>query len=259
MQVVILAGGYGTRISEETHTKPKPMIAIGSMPIIWHIMKIYSFWGFKDFVICLGYKGNHIKKFFYDYMLDNSDLLIDLDSNQHTFINSRSEPWKVLLVDTGLDSLTGKRLSHVLPYIKDDTFCMTYGDGLCDVNIVETIQYHQSHKSLCTLTAVQTPGRFGAFTLDNAESKITAFNEKSVEKGAWINGGFFIMDKKAIDYVGDLNLAWEAEPMKELAKNGKLNAFRHHGFWHCMDTLRDKVELNDIWKSGNAPWKIWKD
>ncbi len=257
MKVVILAGGYGTRISEESAIKPKPMIEVGHMPILWHIMSIYSHYGLNDFVICLGYKGHLIKEFFANYFLNRSDVRFDLRTNKVEFLNNAAEPWTVTLVDTGEGSLTGGRLKRVAKYLDDETFCMTYGDGVSDVDIAASIAYHKENKALCTLTAVQPPGRFGAFKLGETETHLSSFHEKPVGDGAWINGGFFVLEPKVLDYIDGDSTTWEKEPMQNLASEGKLCAFKHDGFWQSMDTLRDKMVLEEHWASGKAPWKLW--
>jgi glucose-1-phosphate cytidylyltransferase len=257
MKVVILAGGFGTRISEESAIKPKPMIEVGHMPILWHIMSIYSHYGLNDFVICLGYKGHLIKEFFANYFLNRSDVRFDLRTNKVEFLNNAAEPWTVTLVDTGEGSLTGGRLKRVAKYLDEETFCMTYGDGVSDVNIPESIEFHKKNKALCTLTAVQPPGRFGAFSLGENDAKLSSFHEKPVGDGAWINGGFFVLEPGVLDYIDGDSTTWEKEPMQNLASEGKLCAFKHAGFWQSMDTLRDKMVLEEHWASGNAPWKLW--
>jgi glucose-1-phosphate cytidylyltransferase len=257
MKVVILAGGYGTRISEETTIKPKPMVEIGDKPILWHIMKIYAAYGINDFIICLGYKGYVIKEYFANYWLFTSDVTFDMRNNKTEILQNGSEPWKVTLVDTGENTMTGGRLKRVRDHIGDETFCLTYGDGVTDVNIKDLINFHRDQKALSTLTAVQSPGRFGAFKLEQNQHKISAFKEKPKGDGAWINGGFFIVEPSVIDYVKDDSTVWEREPLEKLAHDGELAAFRHQGFWHPMDTLRDKNVLEDLWNSGNAPWKVW--
>ena len=257
MKVVILAGGYGTRISEETTVKPKPMVEIGDKPILWHIMKIYSAHGINDFVICLGYKGYIIKKYFANYWLYRSDVTFDMRNNKTEIHQNGAEPWKVTLVDTGENTMTGGRIKRVRNYIGDETFCLTYGDGVTDVNIKDLINFHRDQKALATLTAVQSPGRFGAFKLEQTQHKISAFKEKPKGDGAWINGGFFVVEPSVIDYIIDDSTVWEREPLEKLAYNGELAAYRHQGFWHPMDTLRDKNVLEDLWNSGNAPWKVW--
>jgi glucose-1-phosphate cytidylyltransferase len=256
MKVVILAGGLGTRISEETVLRPKPMIEIGGKPILWHIMKIYSAHGINDFIICCGYKGYIIKEYFANYFLHMSDVTFDMQHNKMEIHQNSSEPWKVTLVDTGEDTLTGGRLKRVRAYLDDEDFCFTYGDGVGDVNITNLVAFHREQKMLATLTATQSPGRFGALNID--QHKITSFQEKPHGDGAWINGGFFILSPKVIDYIdGDLT-TWEREPMEKLAKSGQMSAYMHQGFWQPMDTLRDKNHLEELWQSGKAPWKVWK-
>lgn len=256
MKAVILAGGFGTRISEESGIRPKPMVEIGGKPILWHIMKLYSFHGINEFVICLGYKGEVIKEYFANYQLSNSDVTFDLSDNSMTLHQNRAEPWKVTLVHTGHSSMTGGRLRRVKDYIGNETFCLTYGDGLSDVNITESIQYHRSQGTLATLTAVQQPGRFGAFTLGAEDMLISKFTEKpDGGEQPWINGGFFVLEPEVINYIADDNTTWEKEPLERLAKEGELSAYRHLGFWQPMDTLRDKHVLEDLWQSGKAPWK----
>jgi len=257
MKAVILAGGYGTRLSEETVVKPKPMVEIGDKPILWHIMKIYSAHGINDFIICLGYKGYIIKEYFANYWLYRSDVTFDMRNNKTEIHQNGAEPWKVTLVDTGENTMTGGRIKRVRDYIGNETFCLTYGDGVTDVNIKDLIDFHRDQKALATLTAVQSPGRFGAFRLDQNQQKISAFKEKPKGDGAWINGGFFIVEASVIDYITDDSTVWEREPMEKLAHDGELAAYRHQGFWHPMDTLRDKNVLEDLWNNGNAPWKVW--
>jgi glucose-1-phosphate cytidylyltransferase len=258
MKVVILAGGFGTRISEESAIKPKPMIEIGHKPILWHIMSIYSHYGINDFVVCLGYKGHLIKEYFANYFLGRSDVRFDLKNNKVEFLDNHVEPWTVTLVDTGESSMTGGRLRRVRGYLDGGTFCMTYGDGVSSVNIPESIEFHRKNKALCTLTAVQQPGRFGAFTLAADKPNVTSFHEKPRGDGAWINGGFFVLEPEAIDYVEGDSITWEQQPMQRLASDGKLCAFKHDGFWQSMDTLRDKMVLEDLWAKGNAPWALWE-
>lgn len=257
MKVVILAGGFGTRLSEETGVRPKPMVEIGDKPILWHIMKIYSAYGLNDFIICLGYKGYAIKEFFSTYPLKVSDVTYDFRKNLTEFHKGNAEPWKVTLVETGLDTMTGGRIKKVKDYIGKETFCLTYGDGLSNVNIKALIQFHTSQKCLATLTAVQPPGRFGAFMLDKDEHYINSFKEKPKGDGAWINGGFFVLESEVINYIENDATVWEQEPMERLAREGKLAAFRHQGFWQPMDTLRDKNLLEKLWSSSQAPWKLW--
>ena len=258
MKAVILAGGFGTRLSEETGVKPKPMVEIGDRPILWHIMKIYSAHDINDFIICLGYKGHIIKEFFATYHLHCSDVTFDLRSNNMQIHQNGTEPWRVTLVDTGENSMTGGRIKRIRNYIGDETFCLTYGDGVTDLNIKKLIAFHKRQNSLATLTAVQSPGRFGAFTLTENQQKIFAFREKPKGDGAWINGGFFVLEPSVMDYIeGDMTV-WEREPMENLAHKGQLSAYKHQGFWQNMDTLRDAMYLNELWKTQNPPWKIWK-
>jgi len=257
MKVVILAGGFGTRLSEETGVKPKPMVEIGDKPILWHIMKIYSAHGLNDFIICLGYKGYMIKEYFATYLLHMSDVTFDLRNNKMKVHHNGTEPWKVTLVDTGENSMTGGRLKRVKDYIGDETFCLTYGDGVTNLNINELIDFHRDQKTLATLTAVQQPGRFGAFNLDRNQYKISTFKEKPQGDGAWINGGFFVLELGVMDYIEGDSTVWEREPMEKLAHDGMLSAYRHHGFWQPMDTLRDRNHLEELWQSGKAPWKVW--
>jgi len=254
MKAIILAGGYGTRISEETHLKPKPMIEIGGMPILWHIMKNYSIHGINEFVICLGYKGYLIKEFFINYNLHSSDVTIDLQKNELSIINSKTEPWKVTLVDTGIDTMTGGRIKRVEKYL-ETTFCLTYGDGVSDVDISSLIQFHKEKKKITTLTAVQTLGRFGVLSLD--KDNIAKFIEKPKGDSSWINGGFFVMEHQIIDYIKNDEKILERDPLEELSKNDQLGAYKHTGFWQSMDTLREKNKLEELWSSGKAPWKNW--
>lgn len=257
MKAVILAGGYGTRISEETGVKPKPMVEIGDKPMLWHIMKIYSAYDINDFVVCLGYKGGIIKDFFATYSLHMSDVTFDLRKNDMKIHQNGTEPWKVTLVDTGEKTMTGGRLKRVKEYIGNETFCLTYGDGVTDVNIKELIAFHRDKKTLATLTAVQPPGRFGAFNLDRDQYKILTFKEKPQGHRAWINGGFFVLDPEVLDYIAGDSTIWEREPMEKLAHDEMLSAYKHYGFWQPMDTLRDKVVLEELWQSEKAPWKVW--
>lgn len=257
MKVVILAGGFGTRLSEETGIKPKPMVEIGGWPILWHIMKIYSAYDMNDFIICLGYKGYFIKEYFAKYSLHRSDVTFDLRNNDMQIHQNDTEPWKVTLVDTGENSMTGGRLKRVREYIGNETFCMTYGDGVSDLNLSELIDFHKHEKKLATLTAVKPPGRFGAFNLDKGQKQIPSFKEKPQGDGAWINGGFFVLEPEVLNYIKDDSTVWEQEPMEKLAQNGMLSAYRHTGFWHPMDTLRDKTTLEQLFQRGEAPWKVW--
>ena len=255
MKAVILAGGLGTRISEETSVRPKPMIEIGGMPVLWHILKIYSQHGINDFVICLGYKGYLIKEYFANYFLHRSDVTIDLRNNSMDVHHKHAEPWRITLVDTGTDTQTGGRLKRVEDYLDDKTFCFTYGDGLSDVDVGATIEFHGLKGALATICAVQPPGRFGA--LDIEEGRITRFQEKPSGDGSWINGGFFVLEPEVLDYIDSDDSVWEREPLEALARDGQLSAFTHHGFWQPMDTLRDKLRLEELWRSGAAPWKTW--
>lgn len=256
MKAVILAGGLGTRISEETTVKPKPMVEIGGKPILWHIMKIYSYHGINDFVICCGYKGYVIKEYFANYFLHMSDITFDMLHNKMEVHQNNAEPWRVTLVDTGEQTMTGGRLARVRDYVGDEDFCFTYGDGVSDVNISELVECHKKSGLKATLTAVQPPGRFGALNLDG--SKITSFQEKPVGDGGWINGGFFVCSPKVFDYVDGDDTVWERQPLESLAAEGSLSAYFHKGFWQPMDTLRDKIHLEDLWATDKAPWKVWR-
>jgi glucose-1-phosphate cytidylyltransferase len=254
MKAVILAGGLGTRLSEETSVKPKPMVEIGGKPILWHIMKSYSSYGINEFVICCGYKGYVIKEYFANYFLHTSDVTFDMQNNEMEVHTRNAEPWKVTLVDTGDETLTGGRLKRVERYVRDEEmFCFTYGDGVSDVDIGELIQFHKEHGKLATLTATQPPGRFGALNMTG--HSINSFHEKPQGDGAWINGGFFVLSPKVIEYIEGDATTWEKAPMEKLAQDGQLDAYFHHGFWQPMDTLRDKIHLEELWNSGQAPWK----
>lgn len=256
MKAVILAGGLGTRISEETHLKPKPMIEIGGHPILWHIMKSYAAHGVNEFVICCGYKGYLIKEYFANYFLHMSDVTFDLSNNSMEVHEQHAESWKVTLVDTGEDTMTGGRLKRVAPYIKDEeAFCFTYGDGVSDVNISEQLKFHRAHGKLATVAAVLPPGRFGA--LDIRGTEVAGFIEKPRGEGGWINGGFFVLSPKVLDLITNDSTSWEQEPLMHLARTQQLQAFEHTGFWQPMDTLREKNLLEDLWQSGKAPWKQW--
>lgn len=257
MKAVILAGGLGTRLSEETAVKPKPMVEIGGMPILWHIMKSYSHHGVNDFIICCGYKGHVIKEFFSSYVMRTSNVTYDMANNSMTIHNQVTEPWKVTLVDTGDASLTGGRLKRVKEFIGDETFCFTYGDGVSDLDISALIAFHKQQGRKATLTAVQPAGRFGAIVLGENETKISSFHEKPTGDGAWINGGYFVLEPEVIDYIADDRTTWEQEPLQKLASDGELNAFKHDGFWQPMDTLRDKNYLEDLLAEGQAPWVSW--
>jgi len=254
MKSVILAGGLGSRISEETHLKPKPMVEIGGMPILWHIMKIYGKYNINDFVICLGYKGYLIKEFFANYFLHMSDVTIDIKSNKLEIHSVHAEPWKVTLVDTGESTMTGGRVKQIEKYI-DDTFCMTYGDGLANIDISKLLNFHKQNNSLATLTAVQPPGRFGALKID--KEYVVNFEEKPSGDSGWINGGFFVLEPSIFDYIDNNDTIFERFPLEKLSSDHQLGAFKHHGFWQPMDTLRDKNHLDMLWNSNKAPWKIW--
>lgn len=257
MKVVILAGGYGTRISEESSIRPKPMVEIGNHPILWHIMKIYSAYGINDFIICCGYKSYMIKEYFANYFLHRADVTFDIKNNKMEVVQNMVEPWRVTLIDTGEKTMTGGRLRRIKNQLDDETFCMTYGDGVSDIRIDQLIEFHRSQKTLATLTAVQPPGRFGAFNLGHGINLIPSFKEKPKGDGAWVNGGFFVLEPKVLDYIQDDSTVWEQQPMENLAKENNLSAFRHYGFWQPMDTLRDKNVLEELWQSGSAPWKVW--
>lgn len=257
MKAVILAGGLGTRLSEETSIRPKPMVEIGGQPILWHIMKIYASHGINDFIVCCGYKGYVIKEYFANYFLRMSDVTIDMRFNQTNIHTGKAEPWRVTLVDTGEDTLTGGRLKRVREYIGSETFCFTYGDGVCDVNITKLVEFHKQQGTLATLTAVQPPGRFGAIALAEGQSRISSFREKQDGDGAWINGGYFVLEPQVIDYIEGDSTTWEAEPLQKLAHMDQLSAYKHEGFWQPMDTLKDKNTLEKMWKAGMAPWKSW--
>jgi glucose-1-phosphate cytidylyltransferase len=257
MKAVILAGGLGSRLSEETTLKPKPMVEIGGRPILWHIMKIYSAYGINEFVVCLGYKGHIIKEFFANYFLYSSDVTVDLANNRLEFHNSACEPWRVTLVDTGASTGTGGRLKRVLRYVIDDEcFCFTYGDGVSDVNISDSIAFHQRQESLVTVTATLPTGKFGALEIDG-NSRVSRFMEKPRGDGRWVNGGFFVLSPKVGKYIKDDTTIWEREPLEELAREGQVAAFQHDGYWQPMDTLHDKQVLEELWAAGNAPWKVW--
>jgi len=258
MKVVILAGGYGTRISEESHLKPKPMVEIGGRPILWHIMKLYSYYGFHDFIICLGYKGYAIKEYFANYFLHESDVTFDFRNGNHIVNHSHSaEPWKVTLVNTGLDTMTGGRIKRIQKYIEDNTFLLTYGDGLSDVNIKEKLAFHKSHGKTGTITAIQPQGRFGVLDISN-DNLVNGFDEKPKTQSGWINGGFMIFEPKVFDFIEGDQTVFEKEPLEKLANSNSLASFKHDGFWQPMDTLREKNLLEDLWNSGKAPWKLWK-
>jgi glucose-1-phosphate cytidylyltransferase len=256
MKVVILAGGYGTRISEETHLRPKPMVEIGGRPILWHIMKTYSSYGLNDFIICLGYKGYVIKEYFANYFMHMSDVTFDLRQNTTTLHHGHAEPWKVTLVDTGEATQTGGRLKRVAEYLDAEDFCFTYGDGLSDVNVGRLIAFHKEQGRLATVSSVQPPGRFGMLTMN--DGRIVGFSEKPPGDGNWVNGGFFVLSPKVLSYLEGDETVWERQPLERLARDGELSGFAHRGFWQPMDHLRDKHNLEELWASGKAPWKVWK-
>lgn len=255
MKAVILAGGLGTRLSEETETRPKPMVEIGGRPILWHIMQIFAAHGVKDFIICLGYKGYMIKEYFLNYRLHLSDVTVDVGKGTVDFHRSDAEDWRVSLIETGDLTMTGGRLKRVRNYLEEDDFFLTYGDGVADINLTKLLTFHKAHRKLASVTAVLPPGRFGALEL--IEGRVAAFHEKPAGDGASINGGFFVLSPKVIDYIENDTTTWEQEPLERLAREGELYAFQHNGFWQPMDTLRDKKLLEDLWRKGRAPWKIW--
>jgi glucose-1-phosphate cytidylyltransferase len=256
MKVVLLAGGMGTRLSEETVVRPKPMVEIGGKPILWHIMKMYSHYGFNDFIICLGYKGYMIKEYFANYFLHTSDVTFDILHNQMEVHQKYAEPWKVTLVDTGDHTMTGGRVKRIQSYVNGEPFLLTYGDGVADLNIAQLVAFHQAHRKHVTVTATQPIGRFGALTLER-DNIVKNFMEKPIGDGGWINGGFFVMQPEVFRYITDDSTTLERDPMEKLAGEGELVAFKHYGFWQAMDTLRDKIHLEDLWASNKAPWKLW--
>jgi glucose-1-phosphate cytidylyltransferase len=256
MKVVILAGGLGTRLSEETGIKPKPMVEIGGMPVLWHIMKIYSAHGFNDFVICLGYKGYVIKEYFANYFLHRSDVTIDLTNNSVQVHDSQAEPWKITLVDTGLNSMTGGRIRRIQKHINNETFLLTYGDGVCNVNVKALLAFHKQQKKHCTVTSVQPQGRFGVLNI-NENNEVHSFLEKPKGDGSWINGGYFVCEPAIFNYIDSDDTVWEKGPMERMAKENQMSAYKHDGFWRPMDTLKDKQDLNDMWNADEALWKIW--
>jgi len=258
MKVVIFAGGKGTRIAEESVLRPKPMIEIGGKPILWHIMKSYQAHGFNEFIICLGYKGWMIKEYFVNYFMHNADITVDLKENSYEVHQNNAEPFKVSLIDTGLETMTAGRLKRVLPYTNNETFMLTYGDGVSDINIRELVDFHKNHGKICTMTAIQASSRFGVIKMDDNTGIIESFEEKPEDSGTWINGGFFVINPEIINYLPkDADpIMWEAAPLDDLAADGEIAAFRHHGFWKCMDTLREKEALEAMWQR-NAPWKTW--
>ena len=257
MKVLILAGGFGSRLSEETSSRPKPMVEIGGKPILWHIMKQYSYYGFNDFVILCGYKGYMIKSYFANYYRHMADMTVDMANNSIEYHKNHAEPWKITLIDTGLETMTGGRIKRVKDYVGSEPFMLTYGDGVASININDLCKFHQNHGKVITMTSVQPEGRFGALVINN-EYKVTDFKEKPNGDGAWINAGFFVCNPAVFDYLKNDQTIFERGPLENLAKDGELFTFRHTGFWKPMDTLRDKNELEDMWKSNNAPWKIWK-
>lgn len=257
MKTVILAGGLGTRLSEETDIRPKPMTEVGGKPVIWHIMKIYSTYGFKDFVICLGYKGYMLKEWFANYFLHNSDVTIKLKENKVSVHSTKSEDWSVSLIDTGMNTMTGGRIKRIKDYVNNETFMLTYGDGLSSVDIIKLLEFHKSHGKLATMTVVQPPGRFGS--LETKGTHITRFVEKPQGDGMWINGGFFVLEPEIFQYIKNDESVWEKAPLEKLAETGQLMAYKHTGFWKPMDTLRDKRELENLWEAKKAPWKVWEE
>jgi glucose-1-phosphate cytidylyltransferase len=257
VKAVILAGGYGTRISEESTVRPKPMVEIGDRPILWHIMKIYSAHGVNEFVVAAGYRGYLIKEYFANYFLHMSDVTIDIAKNELSTHASAAEPWRITIVDTGDGTMTGGRVKRLREYIGDEAFCLTYGDCAADIDVGRLVEFHRQEGALATLTAVQPPGRFGVLTLDEGQTKIASFLEKPAGEGGWVNGGFFVVEPQVFDYIEGDETIWEREPMERLASEDNLAAYRHEGFWHPMDTLRDKMVLEQLWASGEAPWKVW--
>jgi glucose-1-phosphate cytidylyltransferase len=257
MKSVILAGGLGSRLAEETTVKPKPMVEIGGHPILWHIMKIYSHHGINEFIICAGYKGYIIKEFFANYFLHTSDVTFDISSGDMEIHRSNSEPWKITVVDTGQSTMTGGRLKQIAPYLNDEDFCMTYGDGVANIDIKKLVAFHRSHGKLCTVSATRPPGRFGSLALEG--TKVSRFEEKPLGDGGFINGGFFVLSPKCLDYIAGPLTTWEQDPMSRLAQEGQMQAYKHDGFWQPMDTIRDRNQLEDLWNTGKAPWKVWEE
>jgi len=258
MKVLILAGGFGTRLSEETDIRPKPMVEIGGKPILWHIMKIYSTYGYNEFIILLGYKGYVIKEYFANYFLHNSDVTFNLKTNEMEIHNNHSENWKVTLIDTGLNAMTGARIKRAEKYVGDESFMLTYGDGVADIDINKLVEFHKSHKGSITMTSAQPDGRFGALEIGE-NNQVLKFKEKPKGDGSWINAGFFVCDREVFDYLEDKDEeVFEQKPLQNLAKDNKLYTYKHNGFWMPMDTLRDKIKLNEMWQKGNAPWKVWE-
>ena len=258
MKCVILAGGFGTRISEESYFRPKPMIEIGGKPILWHIMKEYSHFGFHEFIICCGYKQHMIKEYFSNYLLHNADVTFDMQSNEVKIHNNFSEPWKVTCIDTGLNTMTGGRIKRIAPYVGNETFMLTYGDGVCDVDIGKLFDFHKSHKKLATLTAINVSQRFGVLDIDPVSGMVNSFREKQEVDNSRINGGYMVLEPEVFSYIGGDDISFEKEPLENLTKDGQLVAFKHDGFWKCMDTKRDHEQLEAMWNSGQAPWKVWE-
>jgi glucose-1-phosphate cytidylyltransferase len=259
MKVVILAGGFGTRLAEETDTRPKPLVEIGGRPILWHIMKFYEAAGFTEFIICCGYKAHMIKSYFANYFLENYDLIVDLERNDLKFMGNPSEKWRVTLVDTGINTMTGGRLKRIAPLVGDQTFLMTYGDGLSDVNVADSVAFHKKHGRMATVTAVPSPGRFGILDLEDSTSVVKRFHEKPTNEMGWINGGFFVLEPSVFSYIDNDETIWERGPLERLASDSELVSYRHTGFWQPMDALRDKRDLERLWVSGTAPWKTWSE
>lgn len=258
MKVVILAGGFGTRISEESRLKPKPMIKIGDQPILWHIMKLYSYYGVNEFIICLGYKQHMIKEYFANYCLHNSDITFNMETNEMVSHNNYAEPWKVTLIDTGLNTMTGGRIKRIKDYVGDETFMLTYGDGVCDVDINELLKFHRNHKKMATITAIQPGSRYGVLDIDKESNIIKGFREKIKEDGGWINGGYMVLNPEVFDYIEGDSTVLEKEPLEKITNNGELVAYKHNGFWQGMDTLKDKLYLDELVEKGKAPWKLWE-
>ncbi|GHN02875.1 glucose-1-phosphate cytidylyltransferase [Cytophagales bacterium WSM2-2] len=256
MKVLLLSGGFGTRLSEETETRPKPMAEIGGKPILWHIMKMYSHYGFNDFIVLLGYKGYQIKEYFFNYYLHQSDVTIDLLTNKMDVHTNKSEPWKITLLDTGVNTMTGGRIKRAKEFINNEPFLLTYGDGVADIDISRTVQFHKSHKKLITMTSVQPEGRFGALSFGESD-KVNSFMEKPKGDGTWINGGFFVCQPEVMNYISGDDTIFEREPLEKLAAEEQLYSYKHEGFWKCMDTLRDKNQLNELWSGNNPKWKVW--
>ena len=258
MKVVLLAGGFGTRISEESHLRPKPMVEIGGKPILWHIMKEYSHYGFNEFIVCCGYKQHMIKEYFADYFLHNSDVTFDMKGNEMTVHTNFAEPWKVTCVDTGLNTMTGGRVKRIAPYVGNETFMLTYGDGVCNVDINKLVDFHKSHGKIATLTAVNIGQQFGVLDINHEENLITAFREKQKTDGSWINGGYMVLEPAIFDYIAGDETTFEKEPLEAMANMGQMMAYKHDGFWKCMDTKRDHDQLETMWNKGQAPWKVWE-